>query len=194
MAKIVTINGQTFKMGKEGGVSYYVRNGQQCSRALPMRSKRSYHRPTMDREHVVMRFITKYHMPFHRDTISKCFDPMPANPAKHTGPSAPRNYYLHLNSAALREALAGCVDAELDGHADRQVSLPDIENAIAKYAAQHPNAILIAHKEGYRDVFLHGTWPDTITLVKNDNSGAEIVYCKETGNPGEVTIGFHDGQ
>ena len=46
----------------------------------------------------------------------------------------------------------------------KDVSITDVEEAITAYAADHPSEICIASLKGYKELFLSGPWPKTITL------------------------------
>lgn len=185
MAKEVSINGKTYIVGKVGGMVYYVANGVQMRRSVPVRSARSYHRPGNEREHAMMRLIQK-HISFHASTIHLSFDPLPPDPVRHKKGGGIRNHYYKLNSKALRAALLPLTDAE-PGNGSL-VTVSEVELAIRAYAAAHPTEITIARKEGFRDVFLKGEWPQSITLVRNNNCGTETVFCREMMSTDEVTV------
>ena len=77
--------------------------------------------------------------------------------------------------------------------AGETVTLADVEEAISAYAAENPQAIVIAHRTGYGDVYLTGEWPSTITLRANGGDSTIIVIVAENGatttiNPDGTTV------
>ncbi len=62
------------------------------------------------------------------------------------------------------------------------VTITDIEAAIASYATEHPKSIKIASKSGYGEVFLTGAWPQTITLYANGGDSTVIIIVAENGS------------
>ena len=61
------------------------------------------------------------------------------------------------------------------------VTITEIEAAIAAYAAEHPTAIRIASLSGYQEVFLTGEWPSTITLNASAGDNTMIIIVAENG-------------
>lgn len=93
------------------------------------------------------------------------------------------NRFTHLNYKAFAAALDALADRMVAGEV---VTLTDIEAAIAAYAAEHPQAILIAARSGYGKVYLTGAWPSTITLRANGDSTV-IVIVAENGSTTTIT-------
>ena len=94
------------------------------------------------------------------------------------------NRFTHLNYKAFAAALDALADRMVAGEV---VTLTDIEAAIAAYAAEHPQAILIAARSGYGKVYLTGAWPDTITLRASGGDSTIIVIVAENGSTTTIT-------
>jgi hypothetical protein len=94
------------------------------------------------------------------------------------------NRFTHLNYKAFAAALDALADRMVAGEV---VTLTDIEAAIAAYAAEHPQAILIAARSGYGKVYLSGAWPSTITLRANGGDSTIIVIVAENGSTTTIT-------
>jgi hypothetical protein len=94
------------------------------------------------------------------------------------------NRFTHLNYKAFAAALDALADRMVAGEV---VTLTDIEAAIAAYAAEHPQAILIAARSGYGKVYLTGAWPSTITLRANGGDSTVIVIVAENGSTTTIT-------
>lgn len=88
------------------------------------------------------------------------------------------NRFTHLNYKAFAAALDALADRMVAGEV---VTFADIEAAIAAYAAENPQAIVIAARSGYGKVYLTGAWPDTITLRASGGDSTIIVIVAENG-------------
>ena len=77
--------------------------------------------------------------------------------------------YYSLNAKPLARALGMLAEEMVAG---KEVTITDVEEAITAYATDHPSEICIASLKGYKELFLSGPWPDTITLhaVKGKNT------------------------
>ncbi len=93
------------------------------------------------------------HMKHHLSTLRKTITP------KGIGIAYTR-YYL-LNAKPLVKALGVLAEEAVAG---KDVCITDVEEAITAYAADHPSEICIASLKGYKELFLSGPWPETITL------------------------------
>ena len=84
-------------------------------------------------------------------------------------PASVYTRYYSLNAKPLARALGVLAEEVVAG---RDVTITDVEEAITAYAANHPDEICIASLKGYKELFLSGPWPDTITLhaVKGKNT------------------------
>ncbi len=97
--------------------------------------------------------MIQMHLKHHLPTLRKTITP------KGIGSAYTR--YYSLNAKPLARALGALAE---DVVAGRDVTITDVEEAITAYAADHPDEICIASLKGYKELFLSGPWPDTITL------------------------------
>ena len=114
--------------------------------------QRIYKTPAALKRQALFRMI-QMHIKHHLSTIRCTFSPQ--------GNSSPSNRYYSVNNNALKSAL----DALANQYAESgEVSLNEVENAIRAYSVEHPDSICIASKDGYKQIYLNGSWPDTIVL------------------------------
>ena len=101
------------------------------------------------------------HLKHHLPTLRKTITP------KGIGSAYTR--YYSLNAKPLAKALGVLAEEMVAG---KDVTITDVEEAVTAYAAAHPGEICIACLKGYKELFLSGPWPDTITLhaVKGKNT------------------------
>ena len=97
--------------------------------------------------------MIQMHLKHHLPTLRKTITP------KGIGSSYTR--YYSLNAKPLARALGVLAEEVVAG---KDVSITDVEEAITAYAADHPSEICIASLKGYKELFLSGPWPKTITL------------------------------
>ncbi len=187
MARIKQVGVGRKTTGTIDGVNYYVRNGETFARAAPNMPASVYNTPEAKLRQAIFKMIqqhTKYHLRTIKQTISS------------KGSVSSSNRYISLNYKAFAAALADLAELYCAGE---PVTLDDIEAAISAYAAAHPKAITIASKSGYRDVWLAGAWPETITLNALAGDQTVIIIVAENGTQttinadGTVTTGTYTG-
>ena len=83
-----------------------------------------------------------------------------------------------MNGKALTIALSALADQYCAGEI---VTISEVEQAIANYAAANPEAITIASKSGYEEVHLTGPWPNAITLKAGSGDKTMIIIVAENG-------------
>ena len=97
--------------------------------------------------------MIQMHLKHHLPTLRKTITP------KGIGSAYTR--YYSLNAKPLARALGVLAEEMVAG---KDVTITDVEETITAYAADHPGEICIASLKGYKELFLSGPWPDTITL------------------------------
>jgi len=130
----------------------------------------AYNTPAAKKRQAIFKMV-QMHLKLHLRTIKQTFTPK--------GNGTASNRYYSLNGKALSAALDALAELYCEG---QDVTIDDIEQAIADYAAEHPKSIRIASKSGYAEVYLTGAWPATITL--NALTGGDstiIVIVNEYG-------------
>ena len=152
MARILQVGIDRNCSGTIDGIAYYTRNGVTFARAAPRMPKRAYRTPVALKRQALFKFI-QMHLKCHLGVIRRTFAPL--------GNVCPSNRYYSVNNKDLRKALDALADREVAGE---MVTAADVEAAICAYATENPTSIRIASYPGYGEVFLTGTWPDTITL------------------------------
>lgn len=169
MAQIKQVGPGRKTGGTVDGINYYVRNGVTYVRANPIMPASAYRTSAAKKRQAIFKMV-QMHMKYHLDTIRQTFSP------KGNGNAV--NHYYSINGKAFTKALDTLADLMVAGE---DVSIDDIEEAICAYAAANPNAITIAHLNGYGDVYLEGEWPDTITIRAAGSRSVIIVIVAENG-------------
>jgi len=152
MVKIKQIGIGQMASGKIDGITYVTRGNVTFARSTPTMPAHVYTTPAAKKRRAIFNMI-QMHLKHHLPTLRKTITP------KGIGSAYTR--YYSLNAKPLARALG--VLAE-DVVAGKDVSITDVEEAITAYAADHPDEICIASLKGYKELFLSGPWPDTITL------------------------------
>ena len=189
MAKITQVGPGRKTTGTIDGITYVTRNGVTYARSAPTMPASVYNTPGAKKRQAIFKMV-QMHIKLHLRTLRQTITPK-------SGGSASNRYYS-LNSKALTAALRDLAEQYVDGI---DVTITEIEAAIAAYAAEHPTAIRIASLSGYQEVFLTGEWPSTITL--NASAGGDntvIIITNEHGvtttinADGTTTISTNEGQ
>ena len=187
MARISQIGPGRKTIGTIDGITYVTRNGVTYARSAPTMPASAYNTPAAKLRQAIFKMV-QMHLKLHLRTIKQTFST--------SGNGSPSNRYYSLNGKALTKALSALAEQYVDGD---DVTITDIEAAISDYATEHPTSILIASKSGYRDVFLTGPWPDTITLNALTGDSTIIIIVNENGQQttinadGTVTNGNVNG-
>ena len=175
MAQIKQVGVGRKTVGTIDGITYYVRGGKTFARSTPTIPAWVYNTTEAKIRQAIFKMV-QMHMKLHLRTLRQTITPK-------SGGSASNRYYS-LNSKALSAALQSLAEQYVNG---MDVTITDVEQAIAAYAAEHPTAIKIASKSGYQDVYLTGEWPETITLNATTGDSTVIIIVAENGTT--TTIG-----
>lgn len=175
MAQIKQIGPGRKTNGTIDGITYVTRNGKTYVRSTPTMPIKAYRTPAALKRQAIFKMV-QMHMKYHLRTIRQTFTP------KGNGSSV--NRYYSVNGKALTKALEALADRLVAGE---DISLNEVEAAIAAYATEHPEAIRIGKLSGYGEVFLTGAWPDTITLNANGGDSTIIVIVAENGSTTTIT-------
>ena len=187
MAQIKQVGIGRKSSGTIDGITYYTLNGKTYARTTPTMPASAYNTTEAKIRQAVFKMIQmhlKHHLRTIRQTITN----------KNGSPS---NRYFSLNYKALSQALQALAELYVEG---QDVTITDVEAAIAAYAAEHPTSIKIASKSGYADVYLTGPWPATITLNALAGDRTVIIIVAENGTQttinadGTVTTGTYSGE
>ena len=141
MVKIKQVGVGRMASGKIDGITYVTRGDVTFARSTPAKKRRAIF--SMIQMHL------KYHLPTLRKTITP----------KGIGSAYTR--YYSLNAKPLARALEVLAEEMVAG---KDVTITDVEKAITAYDTEHPGEICIASLNGYKELFLCGPWPDTMTL------------------------------
>ena len=169
MARISQIGPGRKTIGTIDGITYVTRNGVTYARSAPTMPASAYNTPAAKLRQAIFKMV-QMHLKLHLRTIKQTFSA--------SGNGSPSNRYYSLNGKALTKALSSLAEQYVDGE---DVTITDIEAAISDYATEHPTSIRIASKSGYREVFLTGPWPDTITLNALAGDSTVIIIVNENG-------------
>ena len=169
MARISQIGPGRKTIGTIDGITYVTRNGVTYARSAPTMPASAYNTPAAKLRQAIFKMV-QMHLKLHLRTIKQTFST--------SGNGSPSNRYYSLNGKALTKALSSLAEQYVDGE---DVTITDIEAAISDYATEHPTSIRIASKSGYREVFLTGPWPDTITLNALAGDSTVIIIVNENG-------------
>ena len=169
MAQIKQVGVGRKSIGTIDGITYYVRGGKTFARSTPTIPASVYNTPEAKVRQAIFKMV-QMHIKLHLRTLRQTITPK-------SGGSASNRYYS-LNSKALTAALRDLAEQYVDGI---DVTITEIEAAIAAYAAEHPTAIRIASLSGYQEVYLTGEWPSTITLNASAGDNTMIIIVAENG-------------
>ena len=169
MAKITQVGPGRKTTGTIDGITYVTRNGVTYARSAPTMPASAYNTPAAKKRQAIFKMV-QMHLKLHLRTIKQTFSPK--------GNGTPANRYYSLNGKALSAALDALAELYCDG---QDVTITDVEQAIADYAAEHPTSIKIASKSGYQEVYLTGEWPSTITLNALTGDSTVIIIVNEYG-------------
>ena len=170
MAQIKQIGPGRKTSGTIDGITYVTRNGKTYVRSTPTMPIRAYRTPAALKRQAIFKMV-QMHMKYHLRTIRQTFTPK--------GNGSAVNRYYSVNGKALTKALEALADRLVAGE---DITLTEVEAAIAAYATEHPEAIRIGKLSGYGEVFLTGAWPDTITLRASGGDSTIIVIVAENGS------------
>ena len=175
MATIKQIGPGRKTSGTIDGITYVTRNGKTYVRSTPTMPIRAYRTPAALKRQAIFKMV-QMHMKYHLRTIRQTFTPK--------GNGSAVNRYYSVNGKALTKALEALADRLVAGE---DITLTEVEAAIAAYATEHPEAIRIGKLSGYGEVFLTGAWPDTITLRASGGDSTIIVIVAENGTTTTIT-------
>ena len=175
MAQIKQIGPGRKTSGTIDGITYVTRNGKTYVRSTPTMPIRAYRTPAALKRQAIFKMV-QMHMKYHLRTIRQTFTPK--------GNGSAVNRYYSVNGKALTKALETLADRLVAGE---DITLTEVEAAIAAYATEHPEAIRIGKLSGYGEVFLTGAWPDTITLRATGGDSTIIVIVAENGSTTTIT-------
>lgn len=169
MAQIKQVGPGRKTTGTIDGITYVTRNGVTYARSTPTMPASVYNTPAAKKRQAIFKFV-QMHLKLHLRTIKQTFTPK--------GNGTPTNRYYSINGKAFTLALDTLAELYCAG---QDVTIDDVEQAIADYAAEHPASIKIASKSGYQEVYLTGAWPDTITLNARTGDSTIIIIVAENG-------------
>lgn len=176
MARITQVGPGRKTSGTLDGVTYVTtRNGNTYARVKGVLPAYVTKTPAALKRQSIFKMVQEY-ANFHLRTLKQTIT--------RKGNGTVINRFTHLNYKAFVAALDALADRMVAGEV---VTLTDIEAAIAAYAAEHPQAILIAARSGYGKVYLTGAWPATITLRANGGDSTIIVIVAENGSTTTIT-------
>ena len=175
MAQIKQIGPGRKTSGTIDGITYVTRNGKTYVRSTPTMPLKAYRTPAALKRQAIFKMI-QMHMKYHLRTIRQTFTPK--------GNGSAVNRYYSVNGKALSLALEALADRLVAGE---DITLTEVEAAIAAYATEHPESIRIGKLSGYGEVFLTGAWPDTITLNANGGDSTIIIIVAENGSTTTIT-------
>ena len=168
MAQIKQVGVGRKTTGTIDGITYYTLNGKTFARSTPTIPASVYTSTEARIRQAVFKFV-QMHMKHHLRTIRQTFTAMTGTPC---------NRYYSVNKKGLNAALQTLAEQYVDG---ADVTITDVEAAISAYAAEHPTSIKIASKTGYAEVYLTGSWPETITLNALTGDSTVIIIIAENG-------------
>ena len=176
MARITQVGPGRKTSGTIDGVTYVTtRNGNTYARVKGVLPAYVTKTPAALKRQSIFKMVQEY-ANFHLRTLKQTIT--------RKGNGTVINRFTHLNYKAFAAALDALADRMVAGEV---VTLSDIEAAIAAYAAEHPQAILIAARSGYGKVYLTGAWPDTITLRASGGDSTIIIIVAENGQTTTIT-------
>lgn len=170
---MATVTGnQPKKKGHADGLVYYEMNGKQIVRSS---RKQSTVKGNTRRHAILMSLISK-HAKRHTTLIDQSFP--------HEGSRYPRTFFIKANYGFLRDALMPLVEnifqkeQKVNSRASKEererfyakrdaipaVKEEDVEEAIAAYAAAHPDTMVLSQLPGYETLYLNGPWPEYYSI------------------------------
>ena len=152
MVKIKQVGVGRMASGKIDGITYVTRGDVTFARSTPTMPAHVYTTPAAKKRRAIFNLI-QMHLKHHLPTLRKTITP------KGIGSAYTR--YYSLNAKPLARALEVLAEEMVAG---KDVTITDVEKAITAYATEHPGEICIASLNGYKELFLCGPWPDTMTL------------------------------
>ena len=160
MVKIKQVGIGQMASGTIDGITYVTRGDVTFARSTPTMPAHVYTTPAAKKRRAIFNMI-QMHLKLHLPTLRKTITP------KGIGSAYTR--YYSLNAKPLARALEALAEEMVAG---KNVTINDVEEAICAYSAENPCEICIASLKGYKELFLSGPWPDTITLhaVKGKNT------------------------
>ena len=168
MAQIKQVGIGRKSTGTIDGITYYTLNGKTFARSTPTMPASVYNTPEARVRQAIFKMV-QMHMKHHLRTIRQTIT---------ANNGTPCNRYYSLNGKALSTALKDLAEQYVGG---LDVTITDIEAAISAYATEHPTSIRIASMSGYQEVYLTGTWPETITLNALAGDSTVIIIVNEHG-------------
>lgn len=151
--------------GTIDGITYYTRNGVTYARSTPTMPARMFKTPAALKRQAIFKMV-QMHLRYHQFTIKQTFTPK--------GNGNPYNRYHAENGKHLTCALASLAERWVAGDA---IDISEVEAAISAYATEHPDAIKIAMKDGFEEVFLTGAWPNVITLSSSGSGNTTVTVA-----------------
>ena len=152
MVKIKQVGVGRMASGKIDGITYVTRGDVTFARSKPTMPAHVYTTPAAKKRRAIFNLI-QMHLKHHLPTLRKTITP------KGIGSAYTR--YYSLNAKPLARALEVLAEEMVAG---KDVTITDIKKTITAYATEHPGEICIASLNGYKEQFLSGPWPDTMTL------------------------------
>ena len=152
MVKIKQVGVGRMASGKIDGITYVTRGDVTFARSTPTMPAHVYTTPAAKKRRAIFSMI-QMHLKYHLPTLRKTITP------KGIGSAYTR--YYSLNAKPLARALEVLAEEMVAG---KDVTITDIKKTITAYATEHPGEICIASLNGYKELFLSGPWPKTITL------------------------------
>lgn len=176
MARITQVGPGRKTSGTLDGVTYVTtRNGNTYARVKGVLPAYVTKTPAALKRQSIFKMVQEYAL-FHLRTLKQTIT--------RKGNGTVMNRFTQLNYKAFSAALDALADRMVAGEV---VTLADIEAAIAAYATENPQAIVIAARSGYGKVYLTGAWPDTITLRASGGDSTIIVIVAENGSTTTIT-------
>ena len=181
MAQIKQVGIGRKSTGTIDGITYYTLNGKTFARSTPTMPASVYNTPEARVRQAIFKMV-QMHMKHHLRTIRQTIT---------ANNGTPYNRYYSMNKKGLNAALQALAEQYVDG---ADVTITDIEAAIASYATEHPKSIKIASKSGYGEVYLTGPWPETITLRASGGDSTIIVIVAENGTTTTINPNAEDSE
>lgn len=93
----------------------------------------------------------------------------------HRGRVSARNAFVHINHPHLRAALLPLAQALVRGEA---VDDSLVDEAVSRYAAEHPGSVVILNLPGCEEVFLDGPFPAEVEMVRLEMRERLVKVCE----------------
>ena len=163
MVKIKQVGIGRMASGTIDGITYVTRGDVTYARSTPTMPAHVYTTPAAKKRRAIFNMI-QMHLKHHLPTLRKTITP------KGIGCAYTR--YYSLNAKPLARALGVLAEEVVNG---KNITIDDVEEAITAYAADHSDEICIASLKGYKELFLSGSWPDTITLHSVNGKSSVVI-------------------